>query len=161
MKPSSLFGIIAPQQLVTPPRFETKNLPKLPLYVHMFMYVSSHNSQTVPYSKNPANVHSSCIYNMNIYIYMVPPPKTHTFSEFTGICAILLLFTMFKCLFFLGRLFYIFKKLCRVVKTLPPLIKLFSFNRKGFLQNLEKTKKTKLFGEVLVSGQKIVFFGFP
>ena len=36
-----------------------------------------------------------------------------------------------------------FKKLCRVVKTLPPLIKLFSFNRKGFLQNLEKTKKPK------------------
>ena len=53
-----------------------------------------------------------------------------------------------------------FKKLCRVVKTLPPLIKLFSFNRKGFLQNLEKTKKPKLFGEVLVSGQKIVFFLF-
>ena len=78
----------------------------------------------------------------NIYIYGTPPPKTHTFSEFTGICAILLLFTMFKCLFFL-RLFYIFKKLCSVVKTLPPLIKLFSFNRKGFLQNLEKTKKPK------------------
>ena len=34
-----------------------------------------------------------------------------------------------------------FKKLCRVVKTLPPLIKLFSFNRKGFLQNLEKTEQ--------------------
>ena len=78
-----------------------------------------------------------------IYIYMVPPPKTHTFSEFTGICAILLLLTMFKCLFFFWRLFYIFKKLCRVVKTLPPLIKLFSFNRKGFLLNLEKTKKPK------------------
>ena len=44
---------------------------------------------------------------------------------------------------FLWRLLYIFKKLCRVVKTLPPLIKLFSFNRKGFLQNLEKNKKTK------------------
>ena len=44
---------------------------------------------------------------------------------------------------FFWRLFYIFKKLCRVVKTLPPLIKLFSFNRQGFLQNLEKTKKTK------------------
>ena len=41
------------------------------------------------------------------------------------------------------RLFYIFKKLCEVVKILPPLIKLFSFNRKGFLQNLEKTKKPK------------------
>ena len=25
----------------------------------------------------------------------------------------------------------------------------------------QKTKKPKLFGEVLVSGQKIVFFGFP
>ena len=46
-------------------------------------------------------------------------------------------------MFFFWRLFYIFKKLCRVVKTLPPLIKLFSFNRKGFLQNLEKTKKPK------------------
>ena len=44
---------------------------------------------------------------------------------------------------FFWRLLYIFKKLCRVVKTLPPLIKLFSFNRKGFLQNLEKTKKPK------------------
>ena len=75
--------------------------------------------------------------------YGTPPPKTHTFSEFTGICAILLLFTMFKCLFFFWCLFYIFKKLCRVVKTLPPLIKLFSLNRKGFLQNLEKTKKQK------------------
>ena len=56
-----------------------------------------------------------------------------------------------------------FKKLCSVVKTLPPLKKLFSFNRKGFLQNLEKTKKpkkTKLFGEVLVSGQKMVFLVF-
>ena len=83
-------------------------------------------------------------WSVYIYIYIwYPPPKTHTFSEFTGICAILLLFTMFKCLFFFWRLFYIFKKLCRVVKTLPPLIKLFSFNRKGFLQNLEKTKKTK------------------
>ena len=42
-----------------------------------------------------------------IYIYMVPPPpKTHTFSEFTGICAILLLFTMFKCLFFLASILY-------------------------------------------------------
>ena len=83
------------------------------------------------------------LHNMYIYIYIwYPPPKTHTFSEFTGICAILLFFTMFKCLFF-WRLFYMFKKLCRVVKTLPPLIKLFSFNRKGFLQNLEKTKKPK------------------
>ena len=64
---------------------------------------------------------------------------------------------------FLWRLLYIFKKLCRVVKTLPPLIKLFSFNRKGFLQNLEKNKKNKkpkLFGEVLVSGQKMFFFVF-
>ena len=36
---------------------------------------------------------------------------------------------------------------------------LFSFNRKGFLRN-QKTKKPKLFGEVLVSGQKMVFFVF-
>ena len=38
---------------------------------------------------------------------------------------------------------------------------LFSFNRKGFLRNLEKPKKPKLYGEVLVSGQKMFFFGFP
>ena len=61
---------------------------------------------------------------------------------------------------FFWRLFYIFKKLCRVVKTLPPLIKLFSFNRKGFFtkpRENQKNKKTKLFGEVLVSGQKMFF----
>ncbi len=49
---------------------------------------------------------------MYIYIYIwYPPPKTHTFSEFTGICAILLLFTMFKCLFFFG-VYFIFSKSC-------------------------------------------------
>ena len=58
-----------------------------------------------------------------------------------------------------------FKKLCRVVKTLPPLIKLFSFNRKGFLQNLEKTKKpknqkTKTFWRSFGFRSKDVFFGF-
>ena len=61
--------------------------------------------------------------------------------------------------FFL-RLFYIFKKLCRVVKILPPFIIFFFFSRKGFLQNLEKTNKPKIFGEVLVSGQKMFFLVF-
>ena len=46
----------------------------------------------------------------SIYIYIwYPPPKTHTFSEFTGICAILLFFTMFKCLFFLASILYVQK----------------------------------------------------
>ena len=47
-----------------------------------------------------------------VYIYIYgTPPQTHTFSEFTGICAILLLFTMFKCLFFFG-VYFIFSKSC-------------------------------------------------
>ena len=45
------------------------------------------------------------VYIMYIYIYGTPP-KTHTFSEFTGMCAILLFFTMFKCLFFLASILY-------------------------------------------------------
>ena len=58
------------------------------------------------------NIHFLELYNeyINIYIYGTPP-KTHTFSEFTGICAILLLFTMFKCLFFFG-VYFIFSKSC-------------------------------------------------
>ena len=77
-----------------------------------------------------------------IYIYGTPAPRPILSQN-------LLVFALFCCFLlclnvcFFGRLFYIFKKLCRVVKTLPPLIKLFSFNRKGFLQNLEKTKKPK------------------
>ena len=80
-----------------------------------------------------------CVY---IYIYGTPAPRPILSQN-------LLVFALFCCFLlclnvcFFGRLFYIFKKLCRVVKTLPPLIKLFSFNRKGFLQNLEKTKKPK------------------
>ena len=52
-------------------------------------------------------------------------------------------------------------------RTLPLLVKLFCFNfffliqEKTMWRNLEKTKKPKLFGEVLVSGQKMFFFGFP
>ena len=66
------------------------------------------------------------------------------------------------CVFFFWRLFYIFKKLCRVVKTLP-LIKLFSFNRMIFTKPREnqKIKKPKLFRECLVWGSCLVFFGFP
>ena len=34
-------------------------------------------------------------YSIRTYIYMVPPPpKTHTFSQFTAICGILLFFSM-------------------------------------------------------------------
>ena len=81
---------------------------------------------------------------VDIYIYMVPPPPQDPY--FLRIYWYLRYFVVFLlCLnvCFFWRLFYMFKKLCRVVKTLPPLIKLFSFNRKGFLQNLEKTKKPK------------------
>ena len=47
-----------------------------------------------------------------IYIYIwYPPPKTHIFSKFTGICAVLLLFTMFKCFFFFC-VYFIFSKSC-------------------------------------------------
>ena len=94
------------------------------------------------------------------YAYIWYPPRPILSQN-------LLVFALFCCFLlclnvcFFWRLFYMFKKLCRVVKTLPPLIKPFSFNRKGFLQNLEKTKKPKLFGEVLVSGQKMFFLGFP
>ena len=88
---------------------------------------------------------------------MVPPPKTHTFSEFTGICAILLLFTMFKC-FFVWRLFYIFKKLCRVVKTLPPLILL--FQQKRIFTKPRENQKTKTFWRSFGFRSKDVFFWF-
>ena len=59
------------------------------------------------------------------------------------------------------RLFYIFKKWCRVVKTLP-LIKLFSFNRMIFTKPREnqKTKKPKLFRECLVWGSCLFFLVF-
>ena len=92
---------------------------------------------------------------------MVPPPKTHTFWQFTAICGILLFFPMFKCVCIFWRLFYIFKKLCRVVKTLP-LIKLFSFNRMIFTKPREtqKTKKPKLFRECLVWGSCLFFLVF-
>ena len=87
---------------------------------------------------------SSIFFEFDIYIYIfgTPPPRPILSQN-------LLVFALFCCFLlclnvcFFWRLFYIFKKLCRVVKTLPPLIKLFSFNRKGFLQNLEKTKKPK------------------
>ena len=77
---------------------------------------------------------------------MVPPSQD---PYFLRIYWYLMVFALFCCFLlclnvcFFWRLFYMFKKLCRVVKTLPPLIKLFSFNRKGFLQNLEKTKNPK------------------
>ena len=65
---------------------------------------------------------------------------------------------MFKCVFFFSAFFYIFKKLCRVVKALP-LIKLFSFNRM-ILRNLEKTKKPKNqnFSENVWSEAHVCFF---
>ena len=117
---------------------------------------------TPPPQKKKKSLPFSWAKEVYIYIYGTPPPPQRPILSQN-----LLVFALFCCLllclnvFFFWRLFYIFKKLCRVVKTLPPLIKLFSFNRKGFLQNLEKTKKPKLFGEVLVSGQKMFFFGFP
>ena len=78
-----------------------------------------------------------------IYIYMVPPPPRPILSQNLLVFALFCCFLLCLNVCFFWRLFYMFKKLCRVVKTLPPLIKLFSFNRKGFLQNLEKTKKPK------------------
>ena len=80
---------------------------------------------------------------MCIYIYMVPPPPRPILSQNLLVFALFCCFLLCLNVCFFWRLFYMFKKLCRVVKTLPPLIKLFSFNRKGFLQNLEKTKKPK------------------
>ena len=50
---------------------------------------------------------------------------------------------MFKCVLFFWRLFYIFKKLCRFVKTLP-LIKLFSFNRMIFTKPRENQKTSRM-----------------
>ena len=78
-----------------------------------------------------------------IYIYGTPPPPRPILSQNLLVFALFCCFLLCLNVCFFWRLFYIFKKLCRVVKTLPPLIKLFSFNRKGFLQNLEKTKKPK------------------
>ena len=106
----------------------------------------------------------SCVYKnkyIYIHIYIWYPPKTHTFWQFTAICGILLFFSMFKCVCIFWRLFYIFKKLCRVVKTLP-LIKLFSFNRMIFTKPREtqKTKKPKLFRECLVWGSCLFFLVF-
>ena len=74
---------------------------------------------------------------------MVPPPPRPILSQNLLVFALFCCFLLCLNVCFFWRLFYMFKKLCRVVKTLPPLIKLFSFNRKGFLQNLEKTKKPK------------------
>ena len=78
-----------------------------------------------------------------IYIWYPPPPQRPILSQNLLVFALFCCFLLCLNVFFFWRLFYIFKKLCRVVKTLPPLIKLFSFNRNGFLQNLEKTKKPK------------------
>ena len=81
---------------------------------------------------------------MYIYIYIwYPPPPRPILSQNLLVFALFCCFLLCLNVCFFWRLFYMFKKLCRVVKTLPPLIKLFSFNRKGFLQNLEKTKKPK------------------
>ena len=95
------------------------------------MGVSLHRFLFIPYS------------NVYIYIYMVPPPPRPILSQNLLVFALFCCFLLCLNVCFFWRLFYMFKKLCRVVKTLPPLIKLFSFNRKGFLQNLEKTKKPK------------------
>ena len=47
---------------------------------------------------------------MYVYIYMVtPPPKTNTFEQFTAICDILLIFSMFKYVFFLASILYLKK----------------------------------------------------
>ena len=88
-----------------------------------------------------------------IYIYMVPPPRPILFDN----SLLLFFFSMFKCVFF-WHLFYIFKKLCRVVKTIP-LIKLCSFNRMIFTKPGEnqKNKKPKLFRECLVWGSCLFF----
>ena len=95
-----------------------------------------------------------------IYIFIwYPPPPRPILSQNLLVFALFCCFLLCLNVCFFWRLFYMFKKLCRVVKTLPPLIKLFSFNRKGFLQNLEKTKKPKkpkLLQKVLV----FWFFGF-
>ena len=66
---------------------------------------------------------------------------------------------MFKCVCFFGVFFYIFKKLCRVVKALP-LIKLFSFNRMIFTKPRE-SQKTKTFQRMFGLRLMFVFFGFP
>ena len=87
------------------------------------------------------------MYNLyiRIYIYILgtPPPPRPIFSQNLLVFALFCCFLLCLNVCFFWLLFYMFKKLCRVVKTIPPLIKLFSFNRKGFLQNLEKTKKPK------------------
>ena len=81
--------------------------------------------------------------DLYIYIYGTPPPQDPYFLRIYWYLRYFVVFLLCLNVCFFWRLFYMFKKLCRVVKTLPALIKLFSFNRKGFLQNLEKTKKTK------------------
>ena len=97
-----------------------------------------------------------------IYIWYPPPPRPILSQN-------LLVFALFCCFllclnvcFFL-RLFYIFKKLCSVVKTLPPLIKLFSFNRKGFFYKTSrkpKNQKTKTFWRSFGFRSKDGFFWF-
>ena len=85
-----------------------------------------------------------------IYIWYPPPPRPILSNNLLLFAVFCCFFSMFKCVFFLA-FFYIFKKLCRVVKALP-LIKLFSFNRMIFTKPREnqKTKKPKLFRECLV-----------
>ena len=70
---------------------------------------------------------------MCIYIYGTPPTRPILFDNLLLFAVFCCFFSMFKCVLLFWRLFYIFKKLCRVVKTLP-LIKLFSFNRMIFTQ---------------------------
>ena len=133
-------------------RWKVKICPK-----RGFLLKESHHSQ----ESEKLNLEACNL--LYIYIWYPPLPRPILSQN-------LLVFALFCCFLlclnvcFFWRLFYIFKKLCRVVKTLPPLIKLFSFNRKGFLQNLEKTKKPKkqnFLEKFWFQVKRLFFFCFP
>ena len=98
-------------------------------------------------------VHVHCTY------IWYPPPQDQYFRAIY--CYLRYFVVFFLCLnvcVFLA-FFYIFKKLCRVVKALP-LIKLFSFNRMIFTKPREN-QKTKTFQRMFGLRLMFGFFGFP
>ena len=93
-----------------------------------------------------------------VHIKGTPPPRPILFDNSLLFAVFCCFFSMFKCVFFFWRPFYIFKKLCRVVNFFA-LIKPFSFNRMIFTKPREN-QKTKTFQRMF--GLRLMFFfGFP
>ena len=48
-------------------------------YIYIYMYIHTYIIRILSIIMKP---------NIYIYIYMVPPPETYLFDEFTGICSV-------------------------------------------------------------------------